>query len=90
MNVDYKSSFHRHVKKITDPTLKERVRQAVNSVKEAQTPKDIPELRKVKGNKNGISFRIKVGTYRIGVTIENNLVIFVAFGHRKDIYKIFP
>ena len=88
MNRDYKNSFWRDVKKIIDPSIKEQVEEAILSVQEAKTPRDIPELKKLKGYKN--FYRIKVGVYRIGVTIENNLVTFFVFMPRKDIYKFFP
>ena len=49
---------------------------------------DLPNLKKLKGAKN--YFRLKLGDYRIGLTLENNIVIFVRFLDRKDIYKYFP
>ena len=88
MNRHYQNSFWRDVKKIIDPTLKEQVEHTLLSVKKAQSLKDIPRLKKMKGYKT--HYRIKVGVYRIGVTIENNLVTFVAFGHRNNIYNFFP
>ena len=90
MNTDFKPRFLHAIKKITDDLLLEVIEQAICSVEEAKTVKDIPELKKLKGYKNGIYYRIKLGDYRIGVTIENNLVTFVVFRHRKDIYKLFP
>ena len=90
MNIDIKNSFWRDLKKIIDPTLKEQVELVILAVDKAQTIKDIPELKKLKGYKNGIYYRIAVGNYRIGVNIENDLVTFVVFKPRKDIYKFFP
>jgi len=88
MNIYKKPSFFRDIKKIIYPALKEQVEQAILSVQEAKTTRDIPELKKMKGYK--IHYRIKVGKYRIGVTIENDLVTFKVFDHRKDFYKRFP
>ena len=88
MITDAKNSFLHDVKKIADPLLKKQVDQATLAVENAQAKRDIPEMRKLKGYK--IHYRIKVGKYRIGVTIENDLVTFEAFDHRKDIYKRFP
>jgi len=88
MNTEPKRSFLHDIKKITDPTVKKNVEEAILSVKQANTLKDIPELRKLKGFKN--AYRIKVGDYRIGMTIENSLVTFAILKHRKDIYKFFP
>jgi len=88
MNIDKKPSFFKDVKNIINPTLKERVEQAILSVQDARSPKNIPNLRKMKGYK--IHYRVKVGSYRIGITIVGDMVTFEAFGHRKDIYKSFP
>ena len=42
----------------------------------------------MKGFKN--FYRIRVGDYRIGISLERGVVTFLAFAHRKDIYKKFP
>ena len=88
MNTEFTSSFEKNLEKIIDPILRQKVKQVILSVENATMKSDIPELRKLKGYK--IFYRIKVGSYRIGVTIKNNLVTFFAFMHRKDIYKFFP
>jgi len=90
MNIDIRNSFLNDVKKITDKTLKAEIERIVFIVKEATTVRDIPELRKMKGSKKGIFYRIKVGDYRIGVTIVNDTVTFFVCLPRKDIYKFFP
>ena len=90
MNTDFKTSFLHDVNKVKDQSLKEKVRQAIQDVEKANSKQDIPELRKLKGSKKGIHYRIKINQYRIGVTIENDLVTFVIFKPRKDIYKFFP
>jgi len=90
MNTDAKGSFLHSIKKITDPVIKMAVDDAITSVEDAKSIKEIPNLKKLKGNKKGIFYRIKTGYYRIGVTIENDTVIFVICLPRKDIYKVFP
>ena len=90
METEFKKSFSNDIKKILDPALKEEIKQVILSVEKAIEKKDIPKLKKLKGSKKGIYYRIKVGAYRIGLTIENNTVTFVVFQPRKDIYKLFP
>jgi mRNA interferase RelE/StbE len=90
MNTEFKKSFFRDLKKITDPVVKVEIERVIFTVREASAIKNIPNLRKMKGDKKGISYRIKVSDYRLSITIENNLVIFIACMHRKDIYKFFP
>jgi mRNA interferase RelE/StbE len=88
MNISYKPSFYRSLKTITDNSLKEEIEQVINYIKVAQTPKGIPELKKLRGYKK--FYRIKIGDYRIGVTIDNNMVTLATCMHRRDIYKFFP
>ena len=90
MNIDPKKSFLKHVDKIADPTLRAKIKELIAAVKQAKTMQDIPKLKKVKGCKKGISYRIRVGDYRIGVEIVGNVVTFVRCQSRKDIYKSFP
>ena len=90
MTTDFKKSFLKDIKKIKDKVLLAEIEQAILSVEDAATMQDIPRLKKLKGNKKGIYYRIKVGDYRIGVAIENETVTFAAFDDRKDIYKFFP
>jgi len=88
MDTLYKPLFERTIKKITDKLLKGEIKQVICSVEKAHDIRDIPELKKMQGYK--IHYRIKVGSYRIGITIVGDTVTFIAFGHRKDIYKFFP
>ncbi len=90
MTTEFKSSFLNDIKKVRDKALLTAIRQAILSAENAATLQDIPQLKKLKGNNEGYYYRIKVGSYRIGVAIENETVIFAAFDHRKDIYKYFP
>jgi len=90
MRTDFKKSFLRDIKKLKDKILLEKIRQAILAVEQAKTMQDIPDLKKLKGSKKGIYYRIHVDNYRIGITIENDVVTFLVFDTRKDIYKYFP
>jgi len=90
MNILYKKSFAGDLKRISDTSLKAKIEQAISSVKKAVSQQDIPSLKKIKTGRNGNYYRIRVGDYRIGMSIEADTVTFIVFGHRKDIYKSFP
>ena len=90
MNIDFKRSFLNDIKKVKDKSLLSKIEQVICNVENAEKIQDIPELRKLKGNKKGIYYRIKINNYRIGVTIENSILTFVVFKPRKDIYTFFP
>ena len=87
MKIRIEKSIQRDLKKIADPLVNAQVESVYLAVKAAVSPKDIPELRKLQGSKKGIHYRIRVGDYRIGVTIEGDLVTFVRCKLRKNAYK---
>ena len=64
------------------------IEKAIIQVEKVKTTIDINQLKKLKGYKS--AFRIKVGDYRIGLFIENDVIEFARILHRKDIYNLFP
>jgi mRNA interferase RelE/StbE len=88
MEFKFKKAFERDFKKVRDKNLAKAILECVQQVSEAQTINHISNLKKITGHKS--AYRIRTGNYRIGIIIENNVAIFVAFAHRKDIYKKFP
>ena len=90
MKTRYTNSFLHAVKKISVDVVRMHIDDAILHVKAANTLHDIPNFKKLKGSKKNTFFRIKVGDYRIIVTVKNQTVVFITCGHRKDIYKYFP
>jgi mRNA interferase RelE/StbE len=90
MKTRYTNSFLHGVKKISVDVVRMRIDDVILHVKAANTLHDIPHLKKLKTSKQNTFFRIKVGDYRIIVTVENQTVVFITCGHRKDVYKYFP
>ena len=88
MEYKFEKAFVKDFKNLKNKSLAKAILECIKKVSEAQTIKDIPNLKKIIGNKS--AYRLRVGDYRIGLMIENNQVIFVAFAHRKDIYRHFP
>lgn len=88
MRVDFKKSFTRDLKKIKDHNLLQQVRAAIEEVEAAPNLDLINNLKQLKGERE--YFRIKIGNYRIGLKLENDIFIFIRFLHRKDIYRYFP
>ena len=88
MEIRFRSSFNRELRRIRDPNLRRRVERAIEDVKTAPTVSEIPGIRRLSASGN--LYRIRVGDYRIGVEVEDNVVILVRFGHRREIYRSFP
>jgi mRNA interferase RelE/StbE len=88
MKAVFEASFARDAKKIREKQILERVEQAINIVKNADTLQDIKALNKLSGYDS--YYRIRLGDYRIGIEVSGDEIIFVRILHRKDIYRYFP
>ncbi len=88
MNTDFKSSFLRDIKKISDKNILNAIEKIIENVETAKDIRELNNLKKIKGYSN--FYRLKIDDFRLGVSFENNTITFVRFLHRKDIYKFFP
>lgn len=88
MRVEFLDRFLRDLDKLRDKTVKSSVRKVIESVEHANNFRSVANTKKLIGHKS--AYRIRVGDYRIGLFVENDLVEFARIEHRKDIYDIFP
>ncbi|MEO8166877.1 MAG: type II toxin-antitoxin system RelE/ParE family toxin [bacterium] len=88
MKLDYRKTFQKDLLRIKDYTLLQRLKEIILAAEQAQQPGDIPHLKKLTPSKD--AYRIRVGDYRIGITISSDTITFVRFLHRKEIYRHFP
>jgi len=88
MKIDYRKRFLKELSKI--PT---EIRSSIESFVFKELPKanSIIELGRVEKMKGYPSYyKIRFGSYRIGLRIKNDKVILERVLHRKDIYRYFP
>lgn len=88
MKVEFRRSFTKDLKSISDKSLLQKVKETIEMVEKARTLNDLPSRKKLKSEDK--YFRLKIGDYRLGFALEGDTIIFVRFLHRKDIYKFFP
>jgi mRNA interferase RelE/StbE len=88
VTVRFNESFVKDLRNIKDKGLLARARELIESVEQAQHLGQVANLKKLRGGSN--YYRIRIGDYRIGLTVEGDVVTFVRFLHRKDIYRYFP
>jgi mRNA interferase RelE/StbE len=88
MTVTFRSYFLRQLKKIKGKDVLHLIHESILDIENAENIQQIKGLKKLTGYTS--AYRIKVGDYRLGITIENDTVDFCAVAHRKDIYRIFP
>ena len=61
MNVQFRESFLRDLQNIRDAALRCRVKELIETVEQAQSIADIPNLRRLRGR--GSYYRVRVGNY---------------------------
>jgi mRNA interferase RelE/StbE len=88
VKLEFRSSFAKDLKSIRDKALLKKVRETIEEAERAKSPSEISNLKKLKGR--GTYYRIRIGDYRLGITLAGDTVVFARFLNRKDIYKYFP
>lgn len=88
MKTAFKRSFLKSVKKLKDQKLKDAIAESIEQIEASETLSDIKNLKKLQGFSN--FYRIRIGDYRIGIEVLDDVVYLAAFAHRKDIYGNFP
>jgi len=88
MNVRIDESFEKDIKKVKDKKLLTKIANTIEQVQAATNSDRIKNIKKLKGSNS--YYRIRIGSYRLGVSIEGDRVDFIRFLPRKDIYTYFP
>ncbi|HEY9620521.1 MAG TPA: type II toxin-antitoxin system RelE/ParE family toxin [Crinalium sp.] len=88
-NVEYTKRFLKELAALPE-MIQTRVEPIVFQELETENPFDLGYLEKMKGYTD--KYKIRVGDYRIGITIEKEKRTLVCerIAHRREIYKIFP
>ncbi len=88
MKASFRKSFRRDLKNVRDQEILDRVGEVIERVEAAESPSDVRDLKKLSGSED--ADRIRLGEYRIGVVIDGDVVEFVRFLPRRDLYRFFP
>jgi mRNA interferase RelE/StbE len=88
LRTEFRKSFVKDLQRLHDQSVRARVSQVILQVEQARSLSEISQLKKLRGSER--YYRIQIGSYRVGVVIEGDTVIFVRVLPRKDIYRRFP
>jgi mRNA interferase RelE/StbE len=88
VKAQFKSSFAKDIRGIKNKEILARIKETIEQIEKAESLHDIRNLKKLKGGSN--YYRIRVGEYRIGLTIEGEEATFVRCLNRREIYRNFP
>jgi len=87
--VEYKKRFLKELSKLPED-VQSQAEEVVFEDLICENPFDLGYLEKMRGYPG--KYKIRIGLYRIGITVEKQKAILVCnrIAHRKDIYRIFP
>jgi mRNA interferase RelE/StbE len=88
VNVTFKKSFLKDLKKIKNKFLLQQAKEVIEKIELANALSEVGNVKKVRGSKS--YYRVRIGDYRMGLRVEGKTITFVRFLHRKDIYRYFP
>ncbi len=88
MTIHAEKTFLKDLDKIKDKTLLSNLKKVISNLNEINSIPEIPNVKKLSAKNN--YYRIRIGDYRIGMSISNKEISLIRFLHRKDIYKYFP
>ncbi len=88
MKIEFLEKFGKDLDNIRDAKIQERIAATIEEIEDANSLSDIRNLKKMKGY--AISYRIRIGSYRLGLYFENDTIELARIVLRKDIYKYFP
>jgi len=88
MLVLYDNNFYKDICKITDNSISKQLLEIIETIKTKDNISEIHSIKKLSGYQH--YYRIRLRDYRIGLKYQNNVLTFIRFLHRKDIYKYFP
>lgn len=88
MKTEYKGLFLKDLKKVKDKNILSRVEVAILAVKQAENLQEVQNCIKLQGSSD--HYRIRIGGFRIGLSVKEDVIQFMRFLSRGEIYKHFP
>ncbi|MBE9146218.1 type II toxin-antitoxin system RelE family toxin [Planktothrix mougeotii] len=89
MKVQYRQAFLKDLKQLKSSTSYQRIYELVFTTLETiNTLEEIPNL-KAMGGYTG-RYRIRIGDYRVGIEVNQNVIDVMRVLHRREFYRYFP
>ena len=88
MKVEPNRGFTRDLRKIRSSVLRQRVLRKIEELEAASAITEVRGVIKMTGE--GPYYRIRIGEYRLGLAVEEDVATLLRFLHRSEIYQFFP
>ncbi len=89
MKLEVRRSFTRDIEGIRNQSLLNRIDRKIDEMEAADAITEVSSVKKLSSS-SGNDYHVRIGNYRLGFTIEDEVAILVRFGHRSDFYQSFP
>ena len=89
VETNFKKTFAKDLHKLRrQKQILQAIEQLILQVQEAESLESIPHLKKMEEYTK--YYRVRIGDYRVGIFVEDDIVTFVRCLHRRDVYRYFP
>lgn len=88
MIVEASRRFRRDVRGIGSAQIRRRLDQVIQELIEADNNTQVPGVSRLRAE--GQHYRIRIGGYRLGITMDDETAVLRRFLPRGEIYRYFP
>lgn len=89
MRLRYAKSFEKDIEDVRhNAETRRRLAAVIQHLKTIGSFRELHGIRKIEGYEN--YYRLRVGDYRLGIKLVNDVIELIRFLHRKEIYRRFP
>jgi len=89
MNIKYRKSFLKDLKKLKNLAVYDKITEIVFTIlPNLDSLRKLDNVKSMTGYKN--RYRISIGKYRIGIEVEKDYIEIIRVLHRKEFYRFFP
>lgn len=88
MIVEPTRRFRRDVRGIGSAQIRRRLEQVIQELIEADNITEVTGVSRLRAE--GLHYRIRIGDYRLGITMDGETAVLSRFLPRGEIYRYFP
>ena len=88
MNVEHSPGLSRDLRQTRSVQLRRRIARKIEELEAVSNITEVTNVVRMMGWEH--HYRIRIGDYRLGVSVEGDVVTLLRFAHRSEIYRYFP
>ncbi|MGB3203452.1 MAG: type II toxin-antitoxin system mRNA interferase toxin, RelE/StbE family [Crinalium sp.] len=89
MEVEYRQAFLKDLKQLKSSTSYQRIYElAFTTLETINSLEEIPDIKAMRGYAG--RYRIRIGDYRIGIEVKEDVIEVMRVLHRREFYRYFP